>query len=140
MPSSPGIKGYRVEVVGFTWPLVRGHATRSAYSSNVQCVVAKHKNVASTLRPVERRRAVLHLARVLAYRECVRTVELGALSKLVQAAFAGLLVLLGVHAEIVLRKASSRVRVIERAVAAIKNIDFRVVQCRVAMRILFAIL
>jgi hypothetical protein len=70
----------------------------------------------------------------------VCTVKLGALSKLVQAAFAGLLVLLGVHAEVVLRKAASRVRVIERAVATIKNIDLRVVQFRVAMRVLFAIL
>ena len=70
----------------------------------------------------------------------MRTVELGALSKLVQAAFAGLLVLLGVHAEIVLRKASSRVRVIERAVAAIKNIDFRVGQLWITVSVNLTIL
>lgn len=62
------------------------------------------------------------------------------MSKLVQAAFAGLLVLLSVHPKIVLRETSSRVVVVERAVAAVKNVDLRVVQFRVAMCILLAVL
>lgn len=77
---------------------------------------------------------------MLADRESVGTVELRALSKLVQAAFAGLLVLLSVHPKIVLWEASSRVRVVERAVASIEDVDLRIVQRRVAMRILLAVL
>lgn len=77
---------------------------------------------------------------MLANRECVGTVELRALSELVQAAFTGLLVLLSVHPKIVLGKASSRVRVVEGAVATIEDVDLRVVQCRIAVRILLAIL
>ena len=67
-------------------------------------------------------------------------VQFRALSELVQTAFAGLLVLLRVHPKIVLRKASSRVGVVERAVTTVKDVDLRVVQSRVAMRVLFAIL
>lgn len=80
------------------------------------------------------------MARVFANRECMCTVELRALSELVQAAFARLLVLLSVHAKIVLWEASSRIRVVEGAVATVKDVDLGVVQRRIAMRVLFAIL
>lgn len=67
-------------------------------------------------------------------------VEFRALSKLVQPAFAGLLVLLSIHPKIVLREAASRVGMVELAVTTIKDVDLRVMQGRVAMRILLAIL
>ena len=77
---------------------------------------------------------------MLADCESLRALERFALSQLVQAAFAGLLVLLSIHTEIILRFAASRVGVEKSAVTTVEDVDLRVVQLRVAMRILLAIL
>ena len=77
---------------------------------------------------------------MLANCEGVCAGELRTLSELVQAAFTRLLVLLSVHAKIVLWEASSRVVVVEGAVAAVKDVHLRVVQFRVAMCVLLAVL
>jgi hypothetical protein len=53
------------------------------------------------------------------------TVQFCALAQLVQATLARLLVLLCVHSKIVLREATSRVGMIEGAIAAIQDVDLR---------------
>lgn len=77
---------------------------------------------------------------MLADCERLRTLQRLTLSQLVQAAFAGLLVLLSIHTEVVLRFAASRVGVEESAVATVEDIDLRVVKCWIAMRVFLAIL
>lgn len=68
------------------------------------------------------------------------TVQFGTLLELVQSALAGLLVLLGIHSEVVLGVAPSRVRMVEGTVAAIEYVHFRKREKRIPVDILFAIL
>jgi hypothetical protein len=99
-------KDHRIGFIGHRIGLVRSHATAGAKSSKVRGVFAKCEDVVSTPGSADGGGAILHLARVLANCECVGAVELRPLSKLVQAAFTGLLVLLSVHPEIVLWEAT----------------------------------
>lgn len=58
----------------------------------------------------------------------------------VEAAFTRLLMLFGIHAKVVLRVAASCMCMVEGAVTAVEDIDFREREVRILMRILLAIL
>jgi hypothetical protein len=129
---------YRKEIIDHHGDLVWGHTARSTNSS-IRWVVAKGEDAAAP-GTTNTRGAVLHLARLLSEGEGLSAAELDALTKLVEAAFARLLVLLSVHPKVVLWIATGGVRMVEAAVPTVEDVDLGERQSGIAMLILFTIM
>jgi hypothetical protein len=114
-----------------TMGLIRGHATGVVVPSKFGVVIKYRVIQAPSPRPALRRGTVL-LAELAHSRESMGATELRPLAKLVHTLLTGMLMLLGVHLHIVLRYASRRVDLEERAVASIENVHLRVSELRIA--------
>lgn len=129
-------------LVGCYAGLIRCHATRSGVdTSDFKRVITEGEEVVSRSCTAHGCRAVFHLA-VLPKGESGSTVEFSTRLELefVKAAFTGLLMLFGIHAKVVLRIAAGCMCMIEGAVTAVENVNFRKREVRILMRILLAIL
>jgi len=118
---------------------VGSHAAGSTDSGGI-CVVAEREDVAAALRAAKGGGTLFHVASMLSKGKGLCAAQFCTLLELIQSAFAGLLVLLGVHAKIVLWVAACGVCMIKRAVATVQNVDFGKGEVRVLVGILFAIL
>jgi hypothetical protein len=75
----------------------------------------------------------------LANCKSLSTTKLGALTKLVHAAFTFVLVFLGIHTKVLLRETALTVRLEEGAITTIENVNFGIVELGVAMTVEFTI-
>lgn len=129
-------------LVGCCAGSVRGQATGSGVdTSEFRRVIAEGEEVVSRSCTAHGCRAVFHLA-VLPKGEGGSTVEFSTRLELefVKAAFTRLLMLFGIHTKVVLGVAAGCMCMVEGAVTAVENVDFREGEVGILMRILLAIL
>lgn len=115
------------------------HTTTATESARTEVVVeAKGENTAA-LGTAHGCRAVLHLARLLTEGKGGSSAQLVALAKLVHTTLTGILVLLGVHAQIVLGEAAGTMGLEEAAIATVENVDLWEGELGIAEHILLAV-
>ena len=119
---------------------IRCHATSGAEATMTKVIVKAKGKDATALGPAHGCGAVLHLARLLTKGEGGSSIQLGALAEPVHTTFTCILMLFGVHAQIVLGETTGSMRFEEAAVTTIKDIDLGERQLGIAEYVLLAVL
>ena len=115
------------------------HTTTATESARTEVVIEAESENTAALGTAHGCWAVLHLARLLTKGEGGSSAQLVALAKLVHTTLTGILVLLGVHAQIVLGEAARTMGFEEAAITAIKNVDLGKGELGIAEHILLAV-